>query len=102
MISEASARKRTVIAFVVCAALAAVFAYGWVQEIFPSFCGGAYSNFKPYPHVLFLPATVVAFVLSPSDAGLRIALFCEAFLICIIPLLVIYFLIAYIWRRDNR
>jgi hypothetical protein len=101
MISEASARRRTLIALVVCVAVAAIGAWGWVRLIYPSFCGGAYSDFKLYPHVLFLPASLVAFVVSPSDAGLRKALFCEAFLICLFVLFFIYLFIAYAWRKNH-
>jgi hypothetical protein len=65
-----------------------------------AFCGGAYSDFKFYPHVLFLPATLVAFVFGASDAGLRTALFCEAFLICFAAIAFAYFLVAYLYRRE--
>jgi hypothetical protein len=96
-----SARIRTLIALVACVAIAAIMSFGWVRLIYPSFCGGAYSDFKFYPHVLFLPASLVAFVVAPSDAGLRVALFFEAFLICFVAVLATYFFVAHVCRKDN-
>jgi uncharacterized membrane protein len=101
MASQTSARRRTLIALVVCAAVAVIFSLAWVTSIYPSFCGGAYADFKFYPHVLFLPASVVAFVLNASDAGLRKALFCEAFLISFMAVFIIYCFFTYALRGDN-
>src|SRR4051794_1715188 len=100
-ISESSARTRTFIALVACVATAAGAAFGWVNSMYPAFCGGAYSDFKFYPHMLFLPATLVAVVFGPSDTGLRRALFCEAFLICFALFLIGYFLIVAVCRKDT-
>ena len=101
MISEASARKRTLIALAVCAVAAIIAANQWVAWIYPSFCGGAFSDFKVYPHRLFMPAAIAAYLVNRSGSGLRLALFCEAFLICFAVIFFIYFFVAYVFRRGN-
>jgi hypothetical protein len=101
MISEATARRRTLLAIAACVAVAAVVANQWVKWIYPSFTGGAYSDFKFFPHGLFLPASLVAFVLGASDPMFRQLLFLEALLICFVTFISIYGVIAYVFRRDN-
>ena len=101
MISEATALKRLLVAMVVCLAAAAIVARAWVVWIYPSFCGGAYSEFRFFPHGLFLPASLVGFVIGASDAVFRRLLFVEAFLICFVAFMFFYGFIAYVLRRDK-
>jgi hypothetical protein len=82
-------------------AVAAIVANQWVKWIYPFFIGGAYSDFRFFPHGLFLPASLVAFVLGASDPVFRQLLFLEAFLICLVTFIIIYGFIAYAFRRDN-
>jgi len=99
MISEATARMRTLIAIVACVAVAAIVANVWVNWIFPScFTGTSDSDFT---EGLFLPATLVAFVFGGSDPVYRQLLFVEAFLICFPVFLLAYLPIAYVFRRHN-
>jgi F0F1-type ATP synthase assembly protein I len=101
MISKTTALKRMLVAFVVCLVAAAIVAYKWGEWFHPSFTGGAYSDFKFFPHGLFLLAGFVAFVLGASDSVFRQLLFVEAFLICFCTFIVIYGFIASVLRRDK-
>jgi hypothetical protein len=105
MNSEASARWRIVIGLIACVPLAAFVADRWVDWIYPSFIGGAYADFKVYPHGLFLPANLIAFVLQTtgaSDAVFRRAMVVEAFLICYSVMLVLFLIIASVFRARGK
>ena len=101
MISEATAIKRMRIAIVVCLAAAGIVGYVWTASIHPLFTGEEYSNFRFYPHGLFLPASLVAFFFGASDAVFRRLLFVEAFLICFFAFIIIYGIVAAVIRKDN-
>jgi hypothetical protein len=98
MISERTARLRTLIAMVVCAGLAALCAIAWVQSVLSPPPGTATGQIETTNIFIFAPALYLTVASGGSTTVLGVLMFAEAFGIIFGFLVLMYIFIAYMIR----